>query len=208
MTIDDHWTTPFYMGVQDWTRKAIHAVGVAQLTFWIPIKKKDYRPCHRRTGQKERINMRVPVRLFWTDDFWKKKKKRLHKDALPSGCKQLTERWLRTKRKQCLRVYLLLLGYFPCSYCLWFFSLSFFINVTLSYAETTPLLLGNAALCWLHSGLAEAGLFPIVAFQLLQSSFKLPVTLLTISSSPMMARTVREPDSTCQKTRGFELQFS
>lgn len=37
------------------------------------------------------------------------------------------------KRKQRLRVYLLLLGYFPCSYCLWFFFLSLFlINVTLA----------------------------------------------------------------------------
>lgn len=103
-----------------------------------------------------------------------------------------------------------------CIICCWTIShvlsvldfFSFLLNVTLSQAEATPLLLGNAALCWLYRGTAEARLFPIVVLKLLQSSFKLPVTLLTISSSPMMARTVREPDSTCQTTRRSDLQLS
>lgn len=38
-----------------------------------------------------------------------------------------------------------------------------------------------------------------------QSSFRLPVTLFTTSSSPMMARTVWEPASTCQS---LVLRFS
>lgn len=140
MTIDDHWTTPFYTGVQDRTRKAIHAMGVAQLPYWIPIKKKkkDYRLCHCRTGQKKRINMRVAVRLFWTDEFLKKEKVR---KGPPPSCKrplslQAADSWLSDDKEWKGN------NVWECIFCCWaishaltvfdfFFSL-FLINVTLA----------------------------------------------------------------------------
>lgn len=82
---------------------------------------------------------------------------------LPSCSRQLTERWKRMKGKQMAEsVCLLLLGYVPCSYCLWFYAF-FFIKGCYSLAcRGSPLPLGTAALCWLHSGTAEACVFPIV----------------------------------------------
>lgn len=69
--------------------------------------------------------------------------------------------------------------------------------LTLSHAKTLPV-------AWIF--LPSAGCFVALqshAFPLYvsapHSNFRLPVTLFTTSSSPMRARTVRDPASTCQK---------
>lgn len=118
-------------------------------------------------------------------------------DSRPSGEKE----W---KGNKWLRVFVFCCWAISHALTVFDFMLFFLLKVvTLSHAE--------APLCrWelLHSAGCTVALQRHASSQLWvsapQSSFRLPVTLFTISSSPMMARTVREPDSTCQRTRGSD----
>lgn len=65
------------------------------------------------------------------------------------------------------------------------------------YMSRASLLWGYAAPLWTPSGTLHTQISTVVFSPLsVQSNFRLPVTLLTISSSPMMASTVLEPGST------------
>lgn len=108
--------------------------------------------------------------------------------SLPSCSHRPTKRQQRIKGKQTTEcVCFLVLGHSPI--------LQVFLKVVTACMPKPSLLPGNAALCWLQSGTAEPCL-PLYQSSAPQSNFKLPVTLFTISSSPMIARTVRDPDST------------
>lgn len=64
-----------------------------------------------------------------------------------------------------------------------------------TYKVTVFLLVVDGALCWLLCAVLQS-LWGLCRGP--QSSCRLPVTLFTICSSPMMPKTVREPDATCR----------